>query len=341
MRRINHPRLVIYLFFGLLFFLAGCNLESTPSPEIPPDQAIPPTATLFEQGTTATATDTVKPINPSPTASNTPTITATSTPEPTPTETPFPSELQDASGAWMVLVPAGEFLMGSKGLSGIEEPIHQVYLDSFYIDKFEVTFEQYARFLNEEGNQFEGLANWIEANDPDLHVHEIEGVWQVDPGFENFPMNEMTWYGARAYCAWRDARLPTEAEWEKAARGTDGRLYPWGDEADCSKANFKGCNTGAVPVDAYPEGVSPYGAFNMAGNIMEWVNDWFDETYYANSPYENPPGPENGTHRVFRGGAFINGAHHIRTTYRWPKLPVLTYVATGFRCARDAGNIER
>jgi formylglycine-generating enzyme required for sulfatase activity len=242
----------------------------------------------------------------------------------------------DEKGVPMVLVPAGPFNMGSQGLSANEEPIHSVYLDSFYIDKFEVSYDMYARFLNEMGNQFEGLANWIEANDPDLHVHLVDGNWKVDPGFEKYPMNEMTWYGARAFCVWKGGRLPTEAEWEKAARGTDERLYPWKGEASCELANYYGCNQGAVPVDSYPRGISPYGAYHMAGNIMEWVNDWYDPGYYSVSPAENPAGPDTGTHRVFRGGSWINGAHHIRTTYRWPKLPVLTYVATGFRCARDA-----
>jgi formylglycine-generating enzyme required for sulfatase activity len=241
MRVTNTHRVIILLLWGMTVILAGCAQGESPDAEELPGETVQPSETLVVQDATATATQTVTPIMPSPTSTNTPTITATFTPAPTPTETPFPPVIQDESGAWMVLVPAGEFIMGSKGLSKIEEPIHTVYLDDFYIDQYEVTFEQYARFLNEEGNQFEGLANWIEANDPDLRVHEVDGTWQVEAGFENYPMNEMTWYGARAFCVWRGGRLPTEAEWEKAARGTDGRLYPWGDEADCSKANFYGC----------------------------------------------------------------------------------------------------
>lgn len=225
--------------------------------------------------------------------------------------------------------------MGHDDMAGVERPAHTVWLDAFYIDKYEVTNEWYAAFLIDRGNQFEGLANWVEANDPDLHVHEIDGVWQVDPGFENYPMNEMTWYGARAFCAWRGAYLPSEAQWEKAARGTDQRTYPWGEEISCEMANYAGCVYQAVPVDSYPQSTSPYGAYNMAGNMMEWVNDRYDIDYYANSPPENPPGPDRGDFRIIRGGSWINHTGNLRTTHRYPKLPVLTYTSLGFRCARD------
>ena len=247
----------------------------------------------------------------------------------------------DARGAAMVLVPAGEFLMGSDSWSGSEKPAHAVYLESYYIDQYEVSNTAFAAFLNEVGNQIEGVAgkaHWVEESDEDLRIHRVDGAWQPDEGWEKHPMNEVTWFGARAFCEWREARLPSEAEWEKAARGTDGRTYPWGEaEPACEMANFKGCYNTSVPVDSYPDWVSPYGAFNMAGNVHEWTNDWYGENYYANSPYENPAGPENGDYKVFRGGSWFNGNFNTRTTYRYPKLPVLTYMANGFRCAKDVG----
>jgi eukaryotic-like serine/threonine-protein kinase len=235
----------------------------------------------------------------------------------------------------MVFIPAGNFLMGMEDRARNESPVHTVYLDAFYIDKYEVSNVWFAEFLNAQGNQFEGNAPWIEEADPDLQVHKVNDVWRADAGFENYPMNEVTWFGARAFCEWRGGRLPTEAEWEKAARGTDGWIYPWGEGISCDQANYAGCFYHAVPVDSNPGGASPYGAYQMAGNVMEWVADWYDANYYAVSPAENPTGPETGDFRVFRGGSWINAAGNVRTTYRFPKLPVLTYKATGFRCARD------
>ncbi len=239
----------------------------------------------------------------------------------------------------MVLVPAGPFLMGRDDRAGNERPAHTVTLEAYYIDQFEVTNASFAEFLNEMGNQIEGVAgaaHWVEADDPDLRVHQVNGIWQVDPGRENYPMNEVTWFGARAYCQWRGGRLPSEAEWEKAARGVDGRSYPWGEaEPTCEMANFAGCFYDSVPVDSYPQSVSPYGAYNMAGNVHEWTADWYAEDYYANSPAENPGGPASGDYKVFRGASWFNAAGQLRATYRYPKLPVLTYMANGLRCASD------
>jgi sulfatase modifying factor 1 len=277
-----------------------------------------------------------------PTETATATITETPRPTNTPSLTPIPKLIVDQRGAAMVLVPAGEFLMGSDSWSGSEKPSHKVYLDSYYIDQFEVSNSAFVEFLNEVGNQIEGVAgkaHWVEENDPDLNIFRMDVVWQVTPGRENHPMNEVTWFGARAFCEWRQARLPSEAEWEKAARGTDGRTYPWGDaEPTCEMANFAGCYYGSVPVDSYPDWISPYGVYNMAGNVHEWTNDWYEDDYYANSPYENPTGPENGDYKVFRGASWFNANFQTRTTYRYPKLPVLTYMANGFRCAKNVGN---
>jgi formylglycine-generating enzyme required for sulfatase activity len=292
-----------------------------------PDQVS--TSPLSTHTFVPTAIPTTATLAPSLTATIVPSITRT------PTITPLPTSIIDDYGVPMVLVPAGSFVMGRNDRAPNESPAHSVTLDDYYIDQFEATNLSFAEFLNVMGNQFEGNAHWIEVNDPDLRIHLVGDRWQVDEGFENYPMNEVTWYGARAYCSWRDGRLPSEAEWEKAARGTDERTFPWGEEISCDLANYAGCVYGAVPVDSYPEGISPYGVYNMAGNVMEWVADWYDREYYQHSPAENPTGPEIGDFKIFRGGSWFNAAGNVRTTYRFAKLQVLTYVANGFRCARD------
>jgi formylglycine-generating enzyme required for sulfatase activity len=333
--KISTKSLISGIFVIWIGLIAGC----TPTVNSQPTHTAATTATPPPPSLTAS------PL-PSKTSTAAPTETASPTTTPTitftPSLTPYPTMIVDAHGAAMVLVPAGEFLMGSESWSGSEKPAHTVYLDSYYIDQYEVSVGAYAEFLNEVGNQIEGVAgkaHWVEEPDPDLHLHRVEGVWQADEGRANHPMNEVTWFGARAFCEWRGARLPSEAEWEKAARGTDGRTYPWGEEEPtCLMANFAGCYYDSVPVDSYPEWVSPYGAYNMAGNVHEWTNDWYDPEYYANSPYENPTGPESGDYKIFRGASWFNGNFQTRTTYRYPKLPVLTYMANGFRCAKSVGN---
>ncbi len=323
------------LIYGVISLLVVSLLGAGCSP-VPQPTPLPTVATL----TQALPTGTASPI-PKGTATSLPieTKTITPTPEPTttPSITPLPTRIVDGNGAAMLLVPAGEFLMGSDSWSGSEQPAHTVYLDGFYIDQFEVSNAAFAEFLNEVGNQIEGVAgkaHWVEESDPDLRIHRLDGIWQPDEGWENHPMNEVTWFGAASFCEWREARLPSEAEWEKAARGTDGRTYPWGEaEPTCKMANFSGCFYDSVPIDSYPEWVSPYGVYNMAGNVHEWTNDWYGEDYYANSPTENPTGPENGDYKVFRGASWFNANFQTRTTYRYPKLPVLTYKANGFRCA--------
>ena len=250
-------------------------------------------------------------------------------PAPTPAPPPTPVETwsRPADGMVMVYVPAGEFIMGSPDGEGYdqEHPQHRVYLDAYWIDRTEVSNAQYRQCVD-------------------------AGTCEVAPGWMRDDMNDdeqpvagVTWYDAHIYCEWADARLPTEAEWEKAARGTDGRTYPWGNsEPDCTKANYwdkeNGCLGIAAAVGSYPAGASPYGALNMAGNMWEWVADWYDKYYYGNSPARNPQGPDSGEERVLRGASFMPPSYMVRCAYRNKYNPTYMYGAVGFRCARSSEN---
>jgi formylglycine-generating enzyme required for sulfatase activity len=221
----------------------------------------------------------------------------------------------------MVLIPAGTFTMGSDRGLGREQPVHPVYLDAYYIDRYEVTLGQY-RACVEAG----ACAESAEAG---------RCVWYGGTD-EAEPINCMTWYDAQAYCRWASLRLPSEAEWEKAARGADGRNYPWGEQVDRNRANYKGGYGRAVAVGSYPEGASPYGVYDMGGNVWEWVGDWYDANYYFASEQRNPAGPSRGTHRVLRGGSWCFLSEAMRSTHRQPYDPEITDTDIGFRCARDA-----
>jgi formylglycine-generating enzyme required for sulfatase activity/uncharacterized caspase-like protein len=274
---------------------------------------------------------------------------ATLIPGAAPTEAPIPSPtwspdasrgdtwIRPADEAVMVYVPAGEFLMGSiendEYARDNELPQHTVTLDAFWIDKYEVTNAQYAAFLNAEGNQEEGGVTWLDAEDEDVWIHERDGVWEADSGYADHPVVGVSWYGARAYAAWVGGRLPTEAEWEKAARGTEGQRYPWGNEQPTRDlSNFSGNVGGTTPVGSYsPAGDSPYGCADMAGNVWEWVHDWYDEDYYSVSPGSNPQGPASGTYRVLRGGAFFNFPSDVRCAFRSWGGPGFRRNHVGFR----------
>lgn len=242
----------------------------------------------------------------------------------------------------MVRIPAGEFLMGSdrkvdRTAYPPELPQRRIYLDAFDIDKFEVTTVQFLRFV---------LAT---DRAPLLD-------WRYDGG--NFqesmaahPVMHVTWQDADAYCRWAGKRLPTEAEWEKAARGEDGRIYPWGNQpAGLSRANFGRTGLSGpvrdrperlllyppiISVDKYDNAVSPYGVYQMAGNVAEWVADWYDKDYYKTAPDRNPKGPEKGSQRSFRGGGWIDSTPSVRAAQRNGTDPNTKMNWLGFRCAKD------
>jgi formylglycine-generating enzyme required for sulfatase activity len=241
----------------------------------------------------------------------------------------------------LLYVPAGDFLMGSTetdpGADHDEFPQHKVYLDAFWIDHTVVTNAMYARFLDVMGNQVEGRATWLDAAAERVLLFEVDGKWQPKIGFENFPAVEITWFGAQAYCKWVGRRLPTEAEWEKAARSGDGRTYPWGEEIDCEKALVADCGGGLSSADSKPAGASPYGVLGLSGNVWEWVSDWYADEYYLGSPNWNPTGPDGGVSRVIRGGAWEYDWKHARAANRRNNGPAVSMPDYGFRCVLDDG----
>ncbi|TEU10572.1 MAG: TIR domain-containing protein [Anaerolineales bacterium] len=232
----------------------------------------------------------------------------------------------------MVYVPAGEFIMGSNEGESDEQPVHTVYLDAFYIDKYEVTNTQYRKCVEAGACDTPGTITYYDNADYAQH-----------------PVSYVNWNDADAYCRWAGKRLPTEAEWEKAARGIDGQVYPWGNTFDGTKLNFADKNTSfdwsdsnwddgyaaTAPGGSYPDGASPYGALDMSGNVWEWVADWHDEGYYSRSPKRNPPGPDSDEYRVLRGGSWAIDLGHARCAFRNWSYPWLRFDDVGFRCARD------
>ncbi len=207
--------------------------------------------------------------------------------------TPTPPAQAEAGDVWlspnsveMVYVPAGGFLMGSPAGKGDsdEQPQRRVFLDAYWIDKRPVTVGQYRTFCQATERKMPLAPDW---------------GWQ-----EDHPVVNVTWEEAAAYARWAGKRLPTEAEWEKAARGTDGREYPWGNQWDPRKCSNRGNSHSTQPVGGYPAGASPYGALDMAGNVWEWCADWYGESSYRSTPARNPTGPTSGQHRVLRGGSW-------------------------------------
>jgi formylglycine-generating enzyme required for sulfatase activity len=248
----------------------------------------------------------------------------------------------------LVYVPAGDFLMGStqdeadaarkkcgsnceKKWFDAEVPQHKVYLDAFWIDQTEVTNAMYAQCVADG-----------ECEPPQKTRSHTRPSYYDDNLYADYPVIYVDWNQAGGYCKWASGRLPTEAEWEKAARGTDGRTYPWGEkDPDCNLANYKGKNNGkdfcvgdTQAMGSYPQGASIYGTLDMAGNVWEWVADRYSDNYYASSPSENPQGPADGLVRVLRGGSWNYDTRFLPLAKREGGYPGIRLNYLGFRCAR-------
>lgn len=268
------------------------------------------------------------------------------------------AQIKSRDTSEMVLIPAGEFLMGGEpaDLEGFdksvylnyeaEHPRHPVKLDAFYLDKFEVTNAQYKKFLAHlEQTKDTSVNHPNQPPDADHFQHYINDDMKAD----NQPATGLNWFDAYAYCKWAGKRLPTEAEWEYAARGPGEayRKYPWGNEAPGAdgiwRANIRPEQGWAAdgyrytaPVGSFPDGVSPFGIMDMAGNAEEWVHDWLDASYYRNSQgAKNPQGPADGRNRVIKGGSFGTDLVHIRIATRLYGAPEVKSEMQGCRCAKD------
>jgi formylglycine-generating enzyme required for sulfatase activity len=252
--------------------------------------------------------------------------------------TSLPTEITDLTGATMRLVPAGDFTMGSENGAVDEKPVHTVYLDAFYMDKYEVTNALYKACVDVGG-----------CTPPQQTSSYTRSSYYGNSEFDDYPVIYVGWNQAKTYCKWRGASLPTEAQWEKAARGADARVYPWGNAFDGTKANFcdKNCPfiyadktiddnfADTAPIGSYESEKSPYGVYDLAGNILEWTTDWYSDTYYKNSSPSNPIGPTSGLYRVLRGGSWSKSVKTMRASARFFGKPDPIYYSIGFRCVRS------
>jgi formylglycine-generating enzyme required for sulfatase activity len=326
-KTVNHDQRPTY-YDGILgrFCLPGCAAKAEKESEGMKENL---TTTVVRPHSPKETIDKVKEDSPpAPQSSERPQQLAMKQPAPLPQVQPtekFPSSITGKDGAPMVLVLAGEFMIGDdRSGPNDERPAHSVYLDAFYIDQYEVTTARYARHFKQTNRA-------------------APQYWstQVLLNHGNKPVVGVDWNDAVAYCSWAGKRLPTEAEWEKAARGTDQRVYPWGNEApNEQRANFNDCcdfkDYGALTnVGSFEKGKSPYGVYDMAGNVWELVADWYDANHYSKSPKQNPRGPSSGDNRVLRGGSWSTEPGDVRSTNRIGGTPTNRDVNFGFRCAQD------
>jgi formylglycine-generating enzyme required for sulfatase activity len=355
--------LLVLVGIGLAIKVGGNSGGSAKTP------AVPTSASALTRQPTSPPAPTKSLVKPTVFV-----VAWTSTPEPTRMVSTVRTSVSPKDGMVMVFVPAGEFLMGStdaeieqvvascsdckKEWFTSEMPQHIVYLNDYWMDQTEVTVGKFGKFIEE--TQFKTQADqqgWgyvydTTANNWQKQMTNANWRYPNGPaegeGNASDPVVQVNWNDAQAYCEWAGRRLPTEAEWEKAARGEKGRIYPWGDLPPAGNlVNFADKNSvftyadknvddgyaGSAPVGSYPEGASPYGTLDMAGNVWEWVADWFDASYYQNSPPTDPSGPTEGSGRVLRGGAWDGAVRMVRAPNRIMLDPVYTISVFGFRCA--------
>jgi formylglycine-generating enzyme required for sulfatase activity len=286
---------VVLVGLVLTLWMGACAPAPTPTPTLPAPTEVVPPPTL--EAATVVPSPTLAPVSLAGPGSG--------------------SEMAWVDGGVLVYVPAGEFTMG---YTGFDAPEKRVSLDGYWIYKTEVTNSMYAFCVS------------VGACAPP--VQEVGAYVYDNPVYANYPVVGVTWDMAANYCSWIDGGLPTEAQWEKAARGTDGASYPWGgEEASCELGNFEGCVGALTDVTRYAESASPYGALDMAGNVLEWVHDYYGEDYYNNAPAENPTGPESGDSRVVRGSGFETGFEQAASAIRHPAGNGFHNRDLGFRCA--------
>jgi formylglycine-generating enzyme required for sulfatase activity/DNA-binding CsgD family transcriptional regulator len=332
-RRVNWRFVIGLILIGLFIFSCLIFYRNLPAlyawsqgPIPPPPEPIP-TSTLLSLAKTVAPT-------------SIPTIPSSPTQSPTSTPIEIVTEISPKDGMLLVYVPAGEFRMGSRDgdpQTSVEElPQHAIYLDGYWIDQNEVTNQQYAMCVADSG-----------ACTPPIKTNSLSrNSYYDDYQYANYPVIFVSWSQAAAYCTWAGRQLPTEAEWEKAARGPEGRIYPWGNNFNGTLANYcdVNCNNGwkddrfddgytdTAPAGGYPGGASVYGALNMAGNVYEWVADWYGP--YDRISQSNPTGPDSGQERIMRGGSWGDDIGHIRAAIRSHVPPDYWTDYIGFRCAR-------
>ncbi len=240
-----------------------------------------------------------------------------------------------ADMANMIFVPGGTFSMGSNDGESDERPVHKVAVSDFYMDKYEVTNEQFCQFLNEKNNQVEGGVEWLEISSDDCKIEQRGNQYIPRSGYAGHPVVGVNWYGANAYAEWAGKRLPTEAEWEYAARGGNkSQGYKYSGSNAAGSVAWYADNSGGKNHPVGTRQPNELGLYDMSGNVWEWCADWYGNDYYSNSPSANPTGPASGAARMLRGGSWSSRIHSVRCAYRGYRVPLYRYSSYGFRCVR-------